>query len=74
MEDSLRDQFRKTRKYKEIPLKDMARKVGISVPYLSLIERGEKEPSPNVLRAMGRAYEIQVPDIVCPTCKGSGLV
>jgi transcriptional regulator with XRE-family HTH domain len=41
-------------------LREAAERAGVSNPYLSLIERGErKAPHPNILKKLAAAYEIE---------------
>lgn len=48
----LGDELRRLRTDQGLSLRALAAKTGISNPYLSQIERGEKTPSPRILRAL----------------------
>lgn len=41
-----------------LSLRELARQTGVSNPYLSQIERGEKQPSPRILRALAGALQV----------------
>ena len=41
----------------------MAERAGVSVPYLSEVERGRKEPSSEVLGAVAGALELRLVDL-----------
>ncbi|WP_326559884.1 helix-turn-helix domain-containing protein [Micromonospora sp. NBC_01796] len=45
-------------------LRDVARMAGVSVPYLSEVERGRKEPSSEVLAAICRALGLHLADLL----------
>lgn len=51
-------QLGELREAKGMSQADLARAVGISPHYLSLIESGEREPDGAILRALGRVLEI----------------
>ena len=42
----------------ELTLRQLAERAGISNPYLSLIERGLRDPSENVVEAIARQFEL----------------
>ena len=48
-------------------LSDVAEQAGISVPYLSEIERGRKEPSSEMLAAVSGALDLDLLDLVSRT-------
>jgi transcriptional regulator with XRE-family HTH domain len=56
--------LRRTRQEQERTLADVADTAGVSVPYLSEIERGRKEPSSEVLGAVCDALRIELVDLV----------
>ncbi|WP_425462320.1 helix-turn-helix domain-containing protein [Micromonospora pisi] len=45
-------------------LRDVARSAGVSVPYLSEVERGRKEPSSEVLAAICRALGLHLAELL----------
>jgi transcriptional regulator with XRE-family HTH domain len=58
------DVLRRERLAQERTLKDVAETARISVPYLSEIERGRKEPSSEVLAAAARALGLSLTDLL----------
>jgi len=56
--------LRRTRQEQKRTLADVADAAGVSVPYLSEIERGRKEPSSEVLGAVCDALRIELVDLV----------
>ena len=50
--------IRRQREINELSMRQLARMVGISNPYLSQIERGLREPSDRVLEAIARQLEV----------------
>src|SRR3989442_15593454 len=50
--------IRRQRELHELSMRQLARMVGISNPYLSQIERGLREPSERVLEAIARQLEV----------------
>ena len=50
--------IRRQREINELSMRQLARMVGISNPYLSQIERGLREPSDRVLEAIARQLEL----------------
>src|SRR3954454_6618994 len=54
---SLGEIIRKQRELNELSMREFARAVGISNPYLSQIERGLRAPSEQVLQAIARSLE-----------------
>jgi transcriptional regulator with XRE-family HTH domain len=58
------DVLRRERLAQERTLKDVAETARISMPYLSEIERGRKEPSSEVLAAAARALELTLADLL----------
>jgi transcriptional regulator with XRE-family HTH domain len=58
------DVLRRERLAQERTLKDVAETARISMPYLSEIERGRKEPSSEVLAAAARALGLSLTDLL----------
>jgi DNA-binding transcriptional MerR regulator/quercetin dioxygenase-like cupin family protein len=52
------NRFRRARRERGLLLKDAAARIGISPAYLSALERGESEPSSNVIARIADAYLI----------------
>ncbi len=59
--------IRKARHDQQRTLADVAGDAGVSVPYLSEIERGRKEPSSEMLAAVCRALDLDLLDLVSRT-------
>ena len=57
------EELRQDRQRPERTLADVAGKAGISVQYLSEVERGRKEPSSEVLAAVAGALGLRVADL-----------
>lgn len=57
------DVLRETRRGREQTLAQVAARAGISVQYLSEIERGRKEPSSEVLAAVAGALDLTLADV-----------
>ena len=51
--------IRQQRKQAEMSLRRLAERAGISNPYLSQIERGLRQPSAEILKALARGLSIQ---------------
>src|SRR5256885_14506729 len=60
---SLGELIRRQRELNELSLRQLARIVGISNPYLSQIERGLGEPSDSVLEGIARSLKLPVDDL-----------
>ncbi|WP_061810626.1 helix-turn-helix domain-containing protein [Rossellomorea vietnamensis] len=60
--------IRQHRRAKEITIQQLSRKCGLTVNYISLIEKGEANPSLNKLFAIVCSLEIQWEDIM-PNCE-----
>ncbi len=57
------EELRRERQRSERTLADVAGKAGISVQYLSEVERGRKEPSSEVLSAVSGALGLRLADL-----------
>lgn len=68
MEELLRDRiggcFRQTRTSKRLTLRTVAERAGISLGYLSEVERGRKEASSEMVRAICSALGITLDDLL----------
>ncbi|MGE6754272.1 helix-turn-helix domain-containing protein [Rossellomorea sp. NPDC071047] len=60
--------IRHHRRAKEITIQELSQKCGLTVNYISLIEKGEANPSLNKLFAIVCALEVHWEDIM-PTCE-----
>lgn len=60
----LYERLRELRHERQLKLKAVAQASGISVPYLSDIERGRTNPSLDTLQAIAQAYSITVHDLL----------
>nr|WP_240641025.1 helix-turn-helix transcriptional regulator [Nocardioides ferulae] len=56
-------ELREERRRSGRTLSDVAGAAGISLPYLSEIERGRKEPSSEILEAVGGALGLELVDL-----------
>ena len=56
--------FRRLRRERGITLRELAEVAQVSVPYLSEIERGRKEPSSEILAAICRALDLELSDLL----------
>nr|WP_202891016.1 helix-turn-helix transcriptional regulator [Kribbella shirazensis] len=56
--------FRRLRRERGITLRELAELAQVSVPYLSEIERGRKEPSSEILAAICRALDLELSDLL----------
>jgi transcriptional regulator with XRE-family HTH domain len=56
--------FRRLRRERGITLRELAEVAQVSVPYLSEIERGRKEPSSEILAAICRALGLDLADLL----------
>ncbi len=63
---TLAERFRELRKERGWRLKDVAEVTGLSIPYLSDLERDRTNPSLETLRALAEAYEMTVHDLMAP--------
>ena len=60
----LHERLRELRSERGLRLKDVAETAGISVPYLSDLERGRTNPSLETLQTLAGAYAITVHDLL----------
>ncbi|MBB6100086.1 transcriptional regulator with XRE-family HTH domain [Deinobacterium chartae] len=60
----LHERLRELRVERQLRLKDVAANAGISVPYLSDLERGRTNPSLETLQTLAGAYNITVHDLL----------
>jgi transcriptional regulator with XRE-family HTH domain len=60
----LHERLRELRSERGLRLKDVAETAGISVPYLSDLERGRTNPSLETLQTLAAAYNITVHDLL----------
>lgn len=60
----LNERLRELRSERGLRLKDVAENAGISVPYLSDLERGRTNPSLETLQTLAGAYGITVHDLL----------
>ena len=57
------EELREIRQSRGETLREVAKRAGVSTPYLSEIERGRKEPSSEVLAAIGRSLDTSLVDL-----------
>jgi XRE family transcriptional regulator, regulator of sulfur utilization len=62
----LHERLRELRQERGQRLKDVAENAGISIPYLSDLERGRTNPSLDTLQTLAVAYQISVHDLLEP--------
>ena len=60
--------IRQHRRAREITIQELSRKCGLTVNYISLIEKGEANPSLNKLYAIVCSLDVQWEDIM-PSCE-----
>ncbi|AEB11475.1 helix-turn-helix domain-containing protein [Marinithermus hydrothermalis] len=63
---TLAERLRELRKDRGWRLKDLSQASGLSIPYLSDLERGRTNPSLETLQTLSRAYGISVHDLLAP--------
>jgi transcriptional regulator with XRE-family HTH domain len=63
---TLAERFRELRKERGWRLKDVAEVTGLSIPYLSDLERDRTNPSLETLRTLATAYGMTVHDLIGP--------
>jgi DNA-binding Xre family transcriptional regulator len=64
LRDVIGDVLRDERQQQERTLADVANESAVSLPYLSEVERGEKEVSSDLLRAICDALELQLVEVL----------
>lgn len=57
------DQLRRRRESRDESLRAVSKRAGVSPQYLSEVERGLKEPSSEVLQAIGRSLDASLLDL-----------
>jgi transcriptional regulator with XRE-family HTH domain len=62
----LHERLRELRSERGLRLKDVSEKAGISIPYLSDLERGRTNPSLETLQTLATSYGITVHDLLDP--------
>jgi transcriptional regulator with XRE-family HTH domain len=62
--ENLGRRLRQLRQDRDLKLLVLAKRSGVSVPYLSDIERGAKLPSLDVLARIAKALDIKVVDVL----------
>jgi DNA-binding transcriptional MerR regulator/quercetin dioxygenase-like cupin family protein len=68
------NRFRRARRERGLLLKDAAARIGISAAYLSALERGESEPSSNIIARIADAYLIPMSGLAESPARGSVVV
>jgi transcriptional regulator with XRE-family HTH domain len=68
------NRFRRARRERGLSLKDAATRIGISPAYLSALERGEDEPSSNIVARIADAYLIPMSGLAEFRARGSVVV
>lgn len=63
---TLAERLRELRGQQNWRLKDLADKSGLSVPYLSDLERGRTNPSLDTLQTLANSYDVSVNDLLAP--------
>lgn len=58
--------IRKIRKQKNLTLKSLSEKAGLSIIYLGEIERGQKYPSASVIKSISDALDIDLVELFVP--------
>ncbi|MGK2875015.1 MAG: helix-turn-helix domain-containing protein [Nocardioides sp.] len=61
--ESVGGELRHERLHQQRTLADVAAQAGVSTPYLSEVERGRKEPSSEILAAVGGALGLSLLDL-----------
>ncbi|MGH1503221.1 MAG: helix-turn-helix domain-containing protein [Acidimicrobiales bacterium] len=64
LREAIGEVVREERHEQERTLADVADEAGVSLPYLSEIERGRKDASAEVLTSISRALGLEVPDLL----------
>jgi transcriptional regulator with XRE-family HTH domain len=66
LRDALGKNIKLFRFHRELSQADLAEKAGISIPFLSAIERGNKWPYPDTLTSLAKALKIEVFELFKP--------
>jgi transcriptional regulator with XRE-family HTH domain len=66
LRDALGKNIKLFRFHRELSQADLAEKAGISIPFLSDIERGNKWPYPETLTSLAKALSIEVYELFRP--------
>lgn len=72
MDTTLGQRIRARRQRAQWKLKDLAEKTGLSIPYLSDLERDQGNPTVDTLRAIASALDCDVTDLLGETKSGPG--
>lgn len=75
IKEALGDELRSERVTQQRTLADVADAAGVSLPYLSEIERGSKDASSEVIESIARSLDVPVPDLltrVADRMRGTG--
>lgn len=62
----LHERLRELRQERGLRLKDVSEQAGISIPYLSDLERGRTNPSLETLQTLAAAHNVSVHDLLEP--------
>jgi len=60
----IRDKLRQRRKLRDLTLKEVSKNTGISLPFLSDIERGNANPSLTTLGKLANFYNISISELI----------
>jgi transcriptional regulator with XRE-family HTH domain len=74
LRDGLGQRLREAREQKQIGLRELARRLGVSASLISQIETGKTEPSINTLFAIVSELELSVNEIVFDSREDAGLL
>lgn len=64
---ALGDTLKELRLEQSLTLRDVSRKAGMALGYLSEVERGQKEASSEILDSLAHALGISVPELLIQT-------
>ncbi len=65
-------QLKKARLAKKMTVTELARALKMTVPFVSDLEKGNRNPSQKTLLLLGKVLDI--PICICPHCKGEGVL
>ena len=74
MEKQLGKTIRILRQAKSLTVTDVAKDSGVSVPYLSLVENGDRQPSLEVMRRLAGALGVPSEALIVMGMGGNGLI